>query len=123
MPISNDYKVGFGKPPVHGRFKPGMSGNPSGRPKRGPSFRADLTDELQELTRIKDGDREIEVTKQRALAKTLVNSALARDPRALQLLISLCRDDGSPTQDVANSGLSEPDLIAISDVLKKLRDS
>src|SRR5687768_11122353 len=27
------YQVGYGKPPVHSRFKPGQSGNPRGRPK------------------------------------------------------------------------------------------
>jgi hypothetical protein len=29
-----DYEVGYGKPPLSGRFKPGASGNPRGRPKR-----------------------------------------------------------------------------------------
>jgi hypothetical protein len=28
-----DYAVGFRRPPLHTRFKPGVSGNPSGRPK------------------------------------------------------------------------------------------
>lgn len=26
------YEVGYGKPPVHSRFRPGVSGNPRGRP-------------------------------------------------------------------------------------------
>jgi hypothetical protein len=30
------YEVGFGKPPEHTKFKKGKSGNPTGRPKRGP---------------------------------------------------------------------------------------
>jgi Family of unknown function (DUF5681) len=30
----SDYKVGYSKPPVKSRFKPGVSGNPKGRPKR-----------------------------------------------------------------------------------------
>ena len=32
-----DYKVGYGRPPVSGRFRPGVSGNPRGRPKRRPT--------------------------------------------------------------------------------------
>jgi hypothetical protein len=32
-PASPDYEVGYAKPPVECRFKPGQSGNPRGRPK------------------------------------------------------------------------------------------
>jgi hypothetical protein len=33
-PTSNRYKVGYRRPPVHSRFRPGQSGNPSGSSKR-----------------------------------------------------------------------------------------
>ena len=32
MPNSNDDTVGYGRPPKSTQFKPGQSGNPSGRP-------------------------------------------------------------------------------------------
>jgi hypothetical protein len=32
-----DDEIGYGKPPLSGRFRPGVSGNPSGRPKRKPN--------------------------------------------------------------------------------------
>ena len=31
--MTADYPVGYGKPPVHTRFKKGRSGNSKGRPK------------------------------------------------------------------------------------------
>ena len=31
------YEIGYGKPPVSGRFRPGVSGNPKGCPKRRPT--------------------------------------------------------------------------------------
>lgn len=31
----SEYDVGYGKPPVRTQFKPGQSGNPKGRPRRG----------------------------------------------------------------------------------------
>ena len=34
---SGGYAVGYGKPPLHTRFRPGESGNPGGRPKRAVS--------------------------------------------------------------------------------------
>lgn len=33
LAVSDD-RVGYGRPPKHSRFKPGTSGNPTGRPKR-----------------------------------------------------------------------------------------
>ncbi len=36
--MSDDYEVGYGKPPKSGRWKSGQSGNPKGRPKGRDSF-------------------------------------------------------------------------------------
>lgn len=33
LPIDEDQPVGYKKPPIHSQFKPGVSGNPKGRPK------------------------------------------------------------------------------------------
>jgi hypothetical protein len=120
---SNRYAIGYQKPPANRQFKPGVSGNPSGRPKRGPTFTADLLNELNELTLIKDGDHEFEVTKQRALARNLVTSALSGDPRALQLLISLCRDSDATADTLPNTTFSEADLKALSELLQNVQQS
>jgi hypothetical protein len=42
----NEYEVGYRKPPKNSRFKPGRSGNPSGRPKRKRFPVADLIGEI-----------------------------------------------------------------------------
>lgn len=76
------YKVGYGKPPVHSRFKPGRSGNPRGRPDGSKNLKTDLLEELAERIVIREGDRRIRVSKQRALIKTQVARGLNGNDRA-----------------------------------------
>ncbi len=84
-----DYKVGFGRPPEHSRFKPGQSGNPRGRARGASNFLTDVTKELNEQIRVREGDRERSMTKQRALVKAMVAKALKGDVRSAALLIAL----------------------------------
>lgn len=39
-PKQSGYRVGYGKPPKHSRFKKGVSGNRAGRPKKGNDLSA-----------------------------------------------------------------------------------
>jgi uncharacterized protein DUF5681 len=82
MKKSPKYPVGHGRPPVEHQFKPGQSGNPNGRPKGARSFAAELRDELADLVLIKDGDTAVELTRQRAIVRVVVNAALGGDQRA-----------------------------------------
>jgi hypothetical protein len=92
--------VGYGRPPADHQFRPGQSGNPSGRPKGARSFKSDLRDELGEVVSISDdNNKTIEVTKQRAIIKTLLRMAIAGDPRAIATIVGSCArafgdDDG-----------------------------
>ncbi len=76
------YEVGRGRPPLHSRFKPGQSGNPTERPKRRQSFKMDIADALNAATPTADG----QMTKQTKLAQNLVNDALDRDPLAIKII-------------------------------------
>ena len=80
-----DDAVGYKRPPPHTRFRPGHSGNPSGRPKRKPTFRTALLEELAAIMPGKDPQRA--GSKLQALVKTLVDTAIAGDARAQSLLI------------------------------------
>jgi Family of unknown function (DUF5681) len=84
------FRVGYGRPPNEHQFRPGQSGNPTGRPKGARSFKSDLRDELDALVSISDGNATVEVTKQRAIIKTLLRLAIAGDPRAIATIISSC---------------------------------
>jgi hypothetical protein len=77
---------GYGNPPVKSRFKPGQSGNPTGRPKGTVSFRADFAAELAELVSEGPATR----TKSRAIVKKLISEALSGDTRAAMAVIAFC---------------------------------
>src|SRR5216683_1705218 len=82
--------VGYKHPPREHQFRRGQSGNPNGRPKGSRNFKAELREELSELIRFRDGDREIEISKQRALIKRLVASAIEGNQRATATLLAIC---------------------------------
>lgn len=90
MADRSDYKVGYKRPPVGTRFKPGQSGNPKGRKKQARNFKTDVRHELDELITVREGGREIRTTKQRALVKALVAAAIKGDMRATTALVSFC---------------------------------
>jgi hypothetical protein len=82
------YEVGYRKPPMHTRFKPGQSGNPRGRPKGTKNLKTDLMEELGEKIVIHEGDRSQEISKQRALLKSVVNRAIKGDVRAISIALA-----------------------------------
>jgi hypothetical protein len=71
--------------PSNPRFKKGQSGNPNGRPPKARSLESDLGARI----RVREGDREISISKQEAFIKTLVARALKGDARASSLLVGL----------------------------------
>lgn len=89
MSEQEDDKVGYRKPPAGTRFQPGQSGNPNGRPKGSVNLKTDLRSELSERIRIREGERSLKVSKQRAMLKALVAKALKGDARAANVVLTL----------------------------------
>jgi len=86
--MGNVAEVGFGKPPVHSRFRKGCSGNSKGRPKGTKNLRTDLTEVLQERITVTEGDRKFRMSKQRAVVMTLVAKTLKGDSRSQTTLLN-----------------------------------
>lgn len=89
MSEQENEKIGYGRPPVASRFKPGQSGNPKGRPKGTLNLKTDLRNELSEKIQIREGQRSLKVSKQRAMLKALVAEALKGDARAANVVLTL----------------------------------
>lgn len=85
---SNAYEVGYKRPPRHARFKPGQSGNPRGRPRKSKQIDDLIRRELDQTIVIKEGGREIRVSKRAAMIKQLVNQAIKGEPKARQFVLS-----------------------------------
>lgn len=87
--MADDYEVGFKKPPKHTQYKKGQSGNPNGRPKGTRNFKTDLREELDGKIRVQEGPQGLVISKQQAVIKRLLESALKGNMRAIQILTGL----------------------------------
>lgn len=91
-------EVGYKRPPRRSRFKPGQSGNPSGKAKGLRSMTAELRDILgEEITFAADGAVKT-MSKQRALASSLVTAAIEGDLRATAIVMAHLNRDASKTE-------------------------
>ena len=77
QPSAPDYEVGYGRPPVHSRVKPGQVLNKRGRPKGQRNVATVLENALNERIQIKQGNRTLRMTKLDAIVLQIVNGALA----------------------------------------------
>lgn len=75
-------KVGYKSPPLHTRFQPGKSGNPRGRGPGHLNLKTDLKQELAQHITLREGERQIRITKQRAVIKSTIAKAIKGDTRA-----------------------------------------
>jgi Family of unknown function (DUF5681) len=90
MTKNSEDAVGYKRPPKNHQFRPGQSGNPNGRPKGLRDFKTDVREELGETITFREGRGDVVISKQRALIKRLVTSAIGGDTRAITTLMSFC---------------------------------
>jgi Family of unknown function (DUF5681) len=93
------YQVGYGRPPLQSRFKPGQSGNPKGRPRQSRNMRTIVKQVLSEDMQIREGGRLRRMPAMEALVRTLRARAFKGDPKALASLIVLARLSGLTESD------------------------
>ena len=82
------YKVGNKKPPLHSRFKPGQSGNPSGRRKGRPNFGTTLMEEFYKKIHATRNGKPVKVSQERLFAASLVKDGITKGPQSKALLAS-----------------------------------
>src|SRR5262245_50508640 len=90
----HSYAVGYGKPPVHTKFKRGQSGNPKGRRKGQRNVRTIVEEALNQRIRIREGNRTRSLTKLDGVILTMITSALKADAKAQSALFAVMRSLG-----------------------------
>ena len=74
---SLEFPIGYKKPPRHTRFKPGQSGNPSGRPKKkATTFAEAIAKGAQYPVAVNEGGKQRMITKLQAIVKQQTNKAV-----------------------------------------------
>ena len=112
--------VGYGRPPMTTRFRPGQSGNPRGRPKGARNLSTVIAAALSERVAVNENGRRRRITKLEAAVKQLVNRAASDEARATQLLLALVQaNEARPAQQDA-SRLSDADLVVMAELTRRL---
>jgi hypothetical protein len=118
------YEVGYGRPPVHTRVKPGQVLNPRGRPKGQRNVATVLRKALNERTKIREGNRTRSVTKLDAIILKIINDAGMGNAKAQNSLIALMRAVGlveAPEEATDQAPLTVDDQSLIADFVERNR--
>jgi hypothetical protein len=89
---TDDYEVGYRKPPKATQFQKGKSGNPSGGKKEEtPNLIQCLADLSMQGVRVKRGETVRFIGKDEAFIRAVVNKAMEGNPRVFRTFLTLAR--------------------------------
>ena len=83
------HDVGYRKPPIESRFKPGTSGNPNGRPKGRRNLKLAAQEVFTSMVLVREGGRARRVSRLEALLLTTMERGLKGNDRAAQGVIKI----------------------------------
>jgi Family of unknown function (DUF5681) len=82
-----DYPVGYGRPPLASRFKPGASGNAKGRPRGSKNLKTLIRDAMTAKISIQDGTKTKPVSRLEGVVMRQLHKALmGSDPAAMAVV-------------------------------------
>jgi hypothetical protein len=87
----SEYKVGYGRPPIHSRFKLGTSGNPNGRPPKLRNVAREIQDIYRDSLSLRDGTQLPGIV---ALVQRILIDAINGDIRSMVLCYKIAKDFG-----------------------------
>jgi hypothetical protein len=121
-----DYQVGYGRPPVEHRFKPGNRANPKGRGKKTRNRKVVVRDLLFEPVTVNEGGEVKQMPALKVVIKKLLSQALKGDHRSALTIIGLAQRDGllTPEEEAeVVDALSDYDMAIVQDHMQRLNEA
>jgi hypothetical protein len=93
-PVQDSAPVGYGKPPVHSRFRKGQSGNPTGKRRHGEAERAQalIWKEAYRSLTLREGDKLTRMPALQAVARSLMTCAVKGNVPAQRAVFKAVQD-------------------------------
>ena len=93
-PAQDGAPVGYGKPPVHSRFRKGKSGNPTGKRKHGEAERAEvlIRKEAYRLLTVREGDKVTRMPALQAVLRSQIAAAAKGNVPAQRAVVKAVQD-------------------------------
>lgn len=122
MPSNDDYEIGYRKPPTATRFRKGVSGNPTGRPKGSRSISSILAKLGRERVKVTTNGKTRTMTKLEVVFTQLNNQAASGNLKAIRELLSAHRLFAEPQQidEITPAATLERDDVVLKNLAKRL---
>ena len=118
------YPIGYGKPPLASRFKPGVSGNARGRPKGSKNLNTQVTEAMTASISIQEGTKTKRVSRIAGVVLRQLQKALMGDGPAAITVIKMALQLGLLQDSAGNSGevaLSRDEEQILSELIARTR--
>jgi len=114
------YAVGYGKPPIGSRFKPGQTGNAKGRPKGHKNLKTLIRQAMTARISVQEGSSNRQVSKIEGVVLRQLQNALKGNDRSAMAVIKMALQLGF-LDDVADGRQAEDALSPTDErILKEL---
>jgi len=92
------YAVGYKRPPKSTQFKPGVSGNPKGKPKGSRPVGALLQEIIRQKIAVTENGKTRRLPVLEIMLRRLANEAMRGDQRSIKFLLALLEHYGESSQ-------------------------
>ena len=125
--------VGYGKPPIHSRFRKGQSGNPTGKRRRGAAERAEelIRQEAYRLLTIREGEKVTRMPALQAVFRSQIASAAKGNVSAQRAVVKVvqeieaearARRTGGTANKKLNKDVNEMNDEELMDILRAIQN-